>query len=393
MEQMNSGLTRYRSAPTSYFTNIIDKECYEHIFNRPSSPETERVFSRLISSFAEDPPPQSLAPLTVKQEDDQNHQAEPMPSVNNEPALTRRQQNNMSIYDSAPRNVSTSSARPPLPNQSHPSANRLPPMKTGLGNTTCNLTRHNSSPPGLFANFNIDPGYAAALRGMETFAAADNAAEVAGFPSAGTLRNRPAYSPGLMLPIAQTGVKKNIELDNPQKEAFSESQDNDFISGFPLDPWDDSAIMSDNISGQKRYRDEENDAKPFSGLSAAETENERGGQASGPPPLTHHLSLPKTAMEMAAIEKLLQYSDSVPCKIRAKRGCATHPRSIAERVRRTKISERMRKLQDLVPNMDKQTNTADMLDLAVDYIKDLQKQVQTLSDSRSRCTCLPGQRQ
>jgi hypothetical protein len=24
--------------------------------------------------------------------------------------------------------------------------------------------------------------------------------------------------------------------------------------------------------------------------------------------------------------------DSVPCKIRAKRGCATHPRSIAERV-------------------------------------------------------------
>lgn len=83
-------------------------------------------------------------------------------------------------------------------------------------------------------------------------------------------------------------------------------------------------------------------------------------------------------------------------------------------VRRTKISERMRKLQDLVPNMDKvlcfmigfnickvwnhtlinvnalrynvvsllflkQTNTADMLDLAVDYIKDLQKQAQVIS--------------
>ncbi|XP_042980246.1 G-box-binding factor-like [Carya illinoinensis] len=60
---------------------------------------------------------------------------------------------------------------------------------------------------------------------------------------------------------------------------------------------------------------------------------------------------------MAAIEKFLQFQDSVPCKIRAKRGFATHPRSIAERVRRTRISERMRKLQDLVPNMDKQTNT------------------------------------
>ncbi|KAL9281155.1 Transcription factor bHLH80 [Arabidopsis thaliana] len=29
------------------------------------------------------------------------------------------------------------------------------------------------------------------------------------------------------------------------------------------------------------------------------------------------------------------FEDSVPCRVRAKRGCATHPRSIAERVRRT----------------------------------------------------------
>ena len=99
--------------------------------------------------------------------------------------------------------------------------------------------------------------------------------------------------------------------------------------------------------------------------------------------LAHHLSLPKTSAEMAAIEKFFQFQDSVPCKIRAKRGCATHPRSIAERVliffilcsyldlsmeqfflirwliykkiqvRRTRISERMRKLQELVPNMEK----------------------------------------
>lgn len=51
--------------------------------------------------------------------------------------------------------------------------------------------------------------------------------------------------------------------------------------------------------------------------------------------LTHHLSLPKTLAEISSIEKLLQLQDSVPCKIRAKRGCATHPRSIAERVRST----------------------------------------------------------
>ncbi|XWS24773.1 hypothetical protein CRYUN_Cryun27aG0013000 [Craigia yunnanensis] len=76
------------------------------------------------------------------------------------------------------------------------------------------------------------------------------------------------------------------------------------------------------------------------------------------------------------MEKLLEAS--VPCRVRAKRGFATHPRSIAERVRRTRISDRIRKLQELVPNMDKQTNTADMLEEAVEYVKYLQRQIQVL---------------
>ncbi|KAK9713701.1 hypothetical protein RND81_06G045700 [Saponaria officinalis] len=87
-------------------------------------------------------------------------------------------------------------------------------------------------------------------------------------------------------------------------------------------------------------------------------------------------------MEM---EKLLE--DSVPCRVRAKRGCATHPRSIAERVRRTRISDRIRKLQELVPNMDKQTNTADMLEEAVEYVKTLQRQIQELTEQQKKCKC------
>ncbi|XP_074279567.1 transcription factor bHLH81-like isoform X2 [Silene latifolia] len=89
-------------------------------------------------------------------------------------------------------------------------------------------------------------------------------------------------------------------------------------------------------------------------------------------------------MEM---EKLLE--DSVPCRVRAKRGCATHPRSIAERVRRTRISDRIRKLQELVPNMDKQTNTADMLEEAVEYVKTLQRQIQELTEQQKKCKCMP----
>ncbi|MCO5596332.1 hypothetical protein L7F22_050393 [Adiantum nelumboides] len=78
-------------------------------------------------------------------------------------------------------------------------------------------------------------------------------------------------------------------------------------------------------------------------------------------------------------------TDSVLCKSRAKRGFATHPRSIAERVRRTKISERIKKLQDLVPNLDKQAHTADMLDEVVEYVKLLQRQVEELSKHSCEC--------
>ncbi|XP_042394590.1 transcription factor bHLH130-like isoform X1 [Zingiber officinale] len=106
--------------------------------------------------------------------------------------------------------------------------------------------------------------------------------------------------------------------------------------------------------------------------------------------LSPQFSLPNTSSEMANLERYWEFQDAMPCKVRAKRGCATHPRSIAERVRRTRISERIRKLQELVPNMDKQTNTSDMLDLAVSYIQDLQKQVKVLSEKGASCSCSAG---
>ncbi|KAG2572369.1 transcription factor bHLH128-like [Panicum virgatum] len=92
--------------------------------------------------------------------------------------------------------------------------------------------------------------------------------------------------------------------------------------------------------------------------------------------------------ETTGIDKYLQMQhDQVPFRVRAKRGCATHPRSIAERERRTRISEKLRKLQALVPNMDKQTSTADMLDLAVDHIRGLQSELQGLKEDKEKCTC------
>uniref|UniRef100_A0A0E0K1B0 BHLH domain-containing protein n=1 Tax=Oryza punctata TaxID=4537 RepID=A0A0E0K1B0_ORYPU len=68
-------------------------------------------------------------------------------------------------------------------------------------------------------------------------------------------------------------------------------------------------------------------------------------------------------------------------RVRARRGQATDPHSIAERLRREKISDRMKDLQELVPNSNK-TNKASMLDEIIDYVKFLQLQVKVLSMSR-----------
>ncbi|AQK63178.1 transcription factor bHLH49 isoform X2 [Zea mays] len=65
--------------------------------------------------------------------------------------------------------------------------------------------------------------------------------------------------------------------------------------------------------------------------------------------------------------------------IRAKRGQATNSHSLAERLRRKKISERMKLLQDLVPGCSKITGKAVMLDEIINYVQSLQRQVEFLS--------------
>ncbi|KAG6679335.1 hypothetical protein I3843_14G122400 [Carya illinoinensis] len=370
--QTNSGLTRYRSAPGSYFSGIIDREFCEQFFNRSSSLETERIFDRFMSSGGTHDDASEVAAKESTQF---------MASMNNEAAGVVQQLKN---YGSASQNFYQNPSRPPLPNQGlNPSLEGscsmgmgriLPQMRTGGGgDNNSSLVRHNSLPAGSFSHINVENSYAA-MRGMGSFGGSKGTSEESPFSTASRLKNYSSVPPsaavGIMAPIPEI-EDKNMAASNPD-------------SGFPIGSWDDSDMISD----LKRVTDDDidADAMTLSNIDVSETQNMeyRNRPRSG---LARHLSLPKTAAEMAAIEKFVQFQDSVPCKIRAKRGFATHPRSIAERVRRTKISERMRKLQDLVPNMDKQTNTADMLDFAVEHIKDLQNQVQKLSENRAKCTC------
>ncbi|XP_047307443.1 transcription factor bHLH74-like [Impatiens glandulifera] len=65
--------------------------------------------------------------------------------------------------------------------------------------------------------------------------------------------------------------------------------------------------------------------------------------------------------------------------VRARRGQATNSHSLAERVRRERISERMKLLQELVPGCNKITGKAVMLDEIINYVQSLQQQVEFLS--------------
>ncbi|KAL3849922.1 hypothetical protein ACJIZ3_011804 [Penstemon smallii] len=77
----------------------------------------------------------------------------------------------------------------------------------------------------------------------------------------------------------------------------------------------------------------------------------------------------------------MQHPPASRPRVRARRGQATDPHSIAERLRREKIAERIRALQEIVPSVNK-TDRAAMLDEIVDYVKFLRLQVKVLSMSR-----------
>ncbi|XP_020541449.1 transcription factor bHLH122 isoform X2 [Jatropha curcas] len=315
-KQMNSGLTRYQSAPSSYFSGFLDRDFCDEFLNRPSSPETERIFARLLASTGgntENVPSQNFSALKpdspVKEE---------VPQVNQQPQINDTRLQRQSSNYSASQSFYQSQSKPPLPDHNSGSAmdyrmvtpmgmERLPQMKSSSSGNNSNLVRHSSSPAGLFSDINIEMenGYAV-LRGMADYGTANRETSY-------SAASRPPAAPpsGRMSLIAEIGNKEN-------------SSDNYAAASFSIASWDDASVMS---SGAKRLTD---DDRTPSGLNTSETQNAEA--VTRPPLLAHHLSLPKTSAEFSAIEKYLQLQDSVPCKIRAKRGCATHPRSIAERI-------------------------------------------------------------
>lgn len=131
-----------------------------------------------------------------------------------------------------------------------------------------------------------------------------------------------------------------------------------FPLGLSLEQGKGGFLKMDEASGSgKRFRDDIVDNRPSSVR-----------------PGFHGQPMPSTVPAMP-------HPPAIRPRVRARRGQATDPHSIAERLRRERIAERIRALQELVPSVNK-TDRAAMLDEIVDYVKFLRLQVKVLSMSR-----------
>lgn len=360
--QNNSGLTRYRSAPSSLLTSLVDTNI--GFFNdetfRNDNQQQQQHYSPSTSSEMETMFTNSES-LSVKQEE-------------KDPFSHGIQYNDYSYGSQNQINYQTQH------NQGFPNGSLGVEGNVfdGSSNNCSNLIRQKSSPAEFFSNYSVDSGFAP-LREVGSV----NGQATTSSSGYGTLNfsSRPSSCSIKMPQIVENEPEalqanciksRNMGNDNGITKCYMPSFTNDY--------WDSSTSTFSapkNATNKGEFM--------FSTSNALESQGvDFGYQKLG---LTHHLSLPSSSSKMATMEKFLHVQGSVPCKIRAKRGFATHPRSIAERERRIRISARIKKLQDLFPNADKQTSTADMLDEAVEYIKELRKQLKILTETKAKCSC------
>ncbi|CAA6661586.1 unnamed protein product [Spirodela intermedia] len=354
-QQMSSGLLRYRSAPSS----LLGEMCESFFPHRSSTGEAETMFTRFMSPDLRDQIGEKSSP---------HKSIRFLPEIEREVGEASRQQNG-GFHSSAPHVAAYHASGSPAALEGSyrvATSTSMESERESSGTRRSVPIRQSSSPASLFSLLSAENDFSV-LSGIGGFRSG-NCSNGEPNPSSSRMKGQISFS---SRHSSSSSLISQISEIGGEAMAGSSPEDGGrcFIPGLPVAAWDDPP---DGFSiAIKRPRDP--------------SEAQIGEAGSGHiPTLAHHFNLPKTSSEMAAV---LQFQDAIPCKIRAKRGCATHPRSIAERIRRTRISERIRRLQELVPNMDKQTNTADMLDFAVEYIRELEEQVKSLSETKTNCTC------
>ncbi|CAL0330432.1 unnamed protein product [Lupinus luteus] len=166
----------------------------------------------------------------------------------------------------------------------------------------------------------------------------------------------------------------NLDNDDFIKQMLSSSLDQTSILPFPSSyhqhPSNKPLMLNQHFLMSSHFGSSQNDVvhsssfnSPIHGASNHDTQHfqqSHGGSNQMQAPTGATLAQPKQ-------------------RVRARRGQATDPHSIAERLRRERIAERMKGLQELVPNANK-TDKASMLDEIIDYVKFLQLQVKGSGD-------------
>ncbi|KAG8047970.1 hypothetical protein GUJ93_ZPchr0008g13705 [Zizania palustris] len=298
----SSGLLRYRSAPST----LLGEFCQDFIQAAPraASPDVgaDNVFCRFLADHQirqRPPAPPPPAATAAHFPDDAAAMASQQQQMMFH-SQNQQQQQMVASVEGLCRTVSSTG------------------IDTATDGGASSLIRQNSSPAGFLKYLSMENGggYGSMLRagmagGVDCRNGSSTAATDSPGGSGGRVKGQLSFSSrqgSLMSQISEMGSE---ELGGSSPEDAGGGRG--FLSGYPMSSgWEESPLMSESPSGAKRRRD-----------SSEPTQN--GG-------LAHQFSLPKSSSEMTAVEKFLQFQDAVPCKIRAKRGCATHPRSIAERV-------------------------------------------------------------
>ncbi|KAL8029413.1 hypothetical protein ABFX02_14G224000 [Erythranthe guttata] len=159
---------------------------------------------------------------------------------------------------------------------------------------------------------------------------------------------------------------------------------------------DESPVKSENFSGLFLHGDQDISTTPLPQQTISNYNNKRKAVESGTATprtansspqvssdnggfITRKNSTRKRGKKVKGNEKKEEIKTMEVVHVRAKRGQATDSHSLAERVRREKINERLKCLQDIVPGCYKTMGMAVMLDEIINYVQSLQNQVEFLS--------------
>ncbi|XP_022776374.1 transcription factor bHLH137-like [Durio zibethinus] len=207
----------------------------------------------------------------------------------------------------------------------------------------------------------------------------------------------PLLLDSIFLPNAPTRVSGFMEEGNINSNCFSQFYLPEPVQESPLDhsskvahsdnepsvtkkqSTDDSTVVDKLESGEQVTRnvtltDRKRRTRNGTALNSARSKDAKEGKSKKQKKCNDALKSEKKDQKKSPEEPPTGY-----IHVRARRGQATDSHSLAERIRREKISERMKILQCLVPGCDKVTGKALMLDEIINYVQSLQNQVEFLS--------------